>query len=66
VIPAAAARNVGRSLAGVVGWAMLIGVLGVGLGFAVGHAFGWPEGASIVLAMAFEFLVFAGVKRLRG
>jgi zinc transport system permease protein len=65
VIPAAAARLVGRSLAGVVGWAMLLGVLGVALGFVTAHALGWPEGAAIVLAMAFEFLLFVGVKRLR-
>lgn len=66
VIPAATARLVGRSLLGVVGWAMLIGVLGVLLGFVTAHALGWPEGAAIVLAMAFEFLLFVGVKRLRG
>jgi zinc transport system permease protein len=66
VIPAAAARLVGRSLAGVVGWAMVIGMVGVGLGFVTAHALGWPEGAAIVLAMAFEFLLLVGVKRLRG
>jgi zinc transport system permease protein len=66
VIPAAAARLVGRSLLGVVGWAMLIGVIGVCLGFVTAHALGWPEGAAIVLAMAFEFLLFVAAKRLRG
>ena len=65
VIPAAAARLVGRSLAGVVGWAMLIGIVGVALGFVTAHALGWPEGAAIVLAMAFELVLLVAVKRLR-
>jgi zinc transport system permease protein len=57
VIPAATGRLLGRSLAGVVGWAMLFGVLGVVLGFIAGHALDWPEGATIVLTLA---VLFAG------
>jgi zinc transport system permease protein len=56
VIPAATARLVGRSLAGVVGWAMLMGVGGVAFGFEGAHALGWPEGAAIVLALALQFV----------
>jgi zinc transport system permease protein len=55
VIPAATGRMIGRSLAGVVGWAMLFGVLGVLLGFVGGHALDWPEGATIVLTLALLF-----------
>jgi zinc transport system permease protein len=55
VIPAATGRIVGRSLVGVVGWAMLMGVLGVWLGFAVARQLDWPEGAAIVLVLAAQF-----------
>ena len=34
-------------LTGVVGWAMLTGVLGVSLGIVVAHRFEWPKGAAI-------------------
>lgn len=65
VIPAAAGRLVGRSLTGVVGWAMMMGVLGVFLGFIVAHKLEWPEGAAIVLLLAAIFAVAAGVRRVR-
>jgi zinc transport system permease protein len=55
VIPAATARLVGRSLAGVVAWAMLLGAVGVFFGFVAAHALGWPEGATIVLVLAAFF-----------
>jgi len=66
VIPAAAGRLIGRSLTGVVAWAMLMGVLGVLLGFVVAHRLEWPEGAAIVLLLAAIFVSAAGFRRLRG
>lgn len=66
VIPPAAGRQVGRSLAGVVGWAMLAGVVGVVLGFVVAHRFEWPEGAAIVLMLAMLFGGAAAASRARG
>ncbi len=65
VIPAAAGRVIGRSLGGVVGWAMTAGVMGVLLGFVVAHALEWPEGAAIVIVLAFLLALAAGAKRLR-
>lgn len=65
VIPAAAGRMLGRSLGGVVVWAMGIGVLGVFVGFTAAHELEWPEGAAIVLALAVLLLVAAGVRRAR-
>jgi len=65
VIPAAAGRIVGRSLGGVVGWAMTAGVVGVLLGFVVAHALEWPEGAAIVIVLAFLLSLSVAVKRLR-
>ncbi len=65
VIPAAAGRMLGRSLGGVVGYAMAAGVLGVFLGFVGAHALEWPEGAAIVLALALLLIAAAGVKRAR-
>jgi zinc transport system permease protein len=65
VIPAATGRLLGRTLAGVVAWSMLFGVVGVLLGFVVAHAVAWPEGASIVLALAALLGVGVLVKRLR-
>lgn len=59
VIPAATGRILGRSLTGVVGWAMLSGVVGVGFGFIGAHALAWPEGAAIVLTLAAQFVVSA-------
>jgi zinc transport system permease protein len=64
VIPAAAGRLIGRSLTGVVGWAMLMGVLGVGLGFVVAHRLEWPEDAAIVLLLAAIFAAAAGWRRI--
>jgi len=65
VIPAAAGRLIGRSLVGVVGWAMLAGVMGVLLGFVAAHSLDWPEGAVIVLTLATLFALAAGVRQLR-
>jgi zinc transport system permease protein len=65
VIPAAAGKLLGRSLAGVVGWAMLLGVAGVATGFIVAHQLEWPAGASIVLVLAVLFASAAGVRQLR-
>lgn len=61
VVPSAAGRLLGRSLGGVVLWAMGIGVLGVLVGFMVAHTLDWPEGATIVLVLA-GFLVVAMAK----
>jgi len=66
VIPPATARFFGRSLGGLVAWAVGAGILGVLLGFVAAHAFGWPEGASIVLALALELLVGFAFRRIRG
>lgn len=63
VIPAAAGRRLGRSFGAVVRWAMALGVLGVLLGFMAGHAFSWPEGASIVLVLAALLLVAFAARR---
>ena len=65
VIPAAAGRLLGRSLAGVVLWAMGAGVVGVFVGFVVAHRLEWPEGAAIVLMLAVLFLGAAGARRVR-
>ncbi len=65
VIPAATGRIIGRSLAGVAGWAMLAGIVGVAGGFFVGHAFDWPQGAAIVLVLATELAVGLSLRRLR-
>ena len=45
---------------------MLMGVLGVLLGFVVAHRLEWPEGAAIVLLLAAIFVSAAGFRRLRG
>jgi zinc transport system permease protein len=66
VIPAATGRLVGRSLGGVVGWAMAFGVGGVLLGFVVAHSLAWPEGAAIVLMLAALFAFAIMLSRLRG
>jgi zinc transport system permease protein len=65
VIPAAAGRILGRSLGGVVGWAMMAGVTGVLAGFVVAHALEWPEGAAIVIVLAALLALAAGAKQLR-
>lgn len=63
VIPAAAGKVLGRSLGGVVGWAMLLGVFGVFGGFVAGHELEWPAGAAIVLALAALFALSAVARR---
>jgi len=65
VIPAASGKLLGRSLGGVVAYAMGMGVFGVFLGFVVAHDLGWPEGASIVLTLAAQFTAAIVVRRLR-
>jgi zinc transport system permease protein len=55
VIPAAAGRLLGRTLAGVASYSMFAGVLGVALGFLIAHRLEWPEGAAIVLMLALLF-----------
>lgn len=64
VIPAAAGRLLGRTLGGVVGWAMLAGIAGVLTGFVVAHQLEWPEGASIVLTLALMFAIAVGFRRV--
>lgn len=64
VIPAAAGRLLGRTLGGVVGWAMLAGIAGVLAGFVVAHQLEWPEGASIVLTLAAMFAFAVGFRRV--
>lgn len=66
VIPPATARFFGRSLGGLVAWAIGAGILGVLIGFVAAHALGWPEGAAIVLAMALELLLGFAFRRARG
>ncbi len=66
VIPAASGRVLGRTLAGVAGWAMLSGVIGVLSGFIVAHRLEWSEGASIVLMLATSFVAAIAVRRVRG
>lgn len=65
VIPAAGGRVLGRTLAGVAGWGMASGVLGVALGFLVAHQLEWPEGAAIVLMLALLFAIAVSYRRLR-
>jgi zinc transport system permease protein len=65
VVPAATGRMLGRSMGGVVRWAMGFGILGVVEGFLVAHALEWPEGASIVLVLAANFALATGWMRLR-
>jgi zinc transport system permease protein len=66
VVPAATGRILGKSLAGVAAWAMLLGVLGVFLGFVVARKLDWPEGATIVLVLAAELGGAAVGRRARG
>ncbi len=63
VIPAATGRILGKSLASVVGWAMLFGVAGVLLGFVVARRLDWPEGATIVLVLASQLALGAVLHR---
>lgn len=65
VIPAAGARLLGRTLAGVAGYAMLTGMLGVALGFLAAHRLEWPEGAAIVLVLAVLFALAVVSRRIR-
>jgi zinc transport system permease protein len=65
VVPAATGRIVGKSLAGVAGWAMLFGVLGVLTGFVVARKLDWPEGATIVMILALELAGAAVGRRVR-
>ncbi len=65
VIPPAAGRAVGRSLAGVAAWAMCAGVAGVLAGFVVAFRLHWPAGAVIVLVLAALFAAAVGVRRAR-
>jgi zinc transport system permease protein len=65
VIPSALGRTMGRTLGGVVRWAMLGGVLSVSIGFFVAHKLEWPEGAAIVLMLALLFAISIGYRRLR-
>jgi hypothetical protein len=44
---------------------MLMGILGVWLGFVVARQLDWPEGAAIVLVLAAQFGLGAASKRLR-
>jgi len=64
VIPSAGGRLLGRTLAGVAGYAMLSGVLGVAFGFLVAHRLEWPEGAAIVLMLALLFALSAAYRRV--
>jgi zinc transport system permease protein len=63
VVPAATARVVGRTLSVVALWAMVFGVLGVMIGFLCARRFDWPEGATIVLVLAFQLAVVGLVRR---
>lgn len=65
VIPPSVGRLVGRSLGGVAWWSIGAGVLGVAIGFVLGHALDWPEGAAIVLALAAELGLGFSIRRLR-
>lgn len=65
VIPSAAGRVLGRTLGGVVRWAMLMGVLSVWLGFVVAHELEWPEGAAIVIMLSVLFAASVSYRRLR-
>ena len=65
VIPSAAGRIMGRTLGGVVRWAMLQGILSVSIGFFVAHKLEWPEGAAIVLMLALLFAASVSFRRLR-
>ncbi len=63
VIPAALGRTLGRTLARTAIFAMAFGVLGVFVGFFAAHSFEWPEGAAIVLSLAFELGLVIVVRR---
>jgi zinc transport system permease protein len=65
VIPAAFGRLVGRTLSGVVLFAMAAGIAGVFAGFVLAHALAWPEGATIVLVLAAELAAGAMFRRVR-
>lgn len=65
VIPSAAGRIMGRTLGGVVRWAMLEGILSVSVGFFVAHKLEWPEGAAIVLMLALLFAASIAFRRVR-
>lgn len=65
VIPSAAGRVLGRTLGGVVRWAMLMGVLSVSIGFFAAHKLEWPEGAAIVIMLSLLFAASVSFRRLR-
>ncbi len=65
VIPAATGKLMGRSIASVVGHAMLAGVLGVLIGFASAHELEWPVSAMIVLVLSALFLSAVALRRVR-
>ncbi|MBX3226780.1 MAG: metal ABC transporter permease [Labilithrix sp.] len=65
VIPSAAGRVLGRTLGGVVRWAMLVGVLSVSIGFFAAHKLEWPEGAAIVIMLSLLFAASVSFRRLR-
>jgi len=66
VVPAATGRLLGRTLVGVVGYAMAASVFGTLLGFVAAHALGWPEGAVIVLTLASLFAAVVVGRKARG
>lgn len=51
ILPALAARNLGRSLGGMVAWAVVIGLVGNLLGFALTLVFNQPPGPLLVLTV---------------
>ncbi|MEK7520298.1 MAG: metal ABC transporter permease [Patescibacteria group bacterium] len=66
VLPAAAAKNITRSLKGMAVWAVLFGVAMFAAGIAFAAVFAAPPGAAIVLCGGVLFLVSLVVRAARG
>jgi zinc transport system permease protein len=62
VLPAASARLVARTFAGMTLFSMLFGVLGVVLGLILAYAYDVPSGAAIILVEGALFLLILMVK----
>ena len=51
ILPAIAARNLGRSLSAMVKWAVMIGLLGNFIGFLLALMFNQPPGPILILTV---------------
>ena len=64
-IPAAAAKNLARSMVGYLWWSVAIATTGSIAGLMLSDTFPVPSGGAIVLALAALFFVTLGVGQIR-